>query len=214
MLNNGSRIFADAASLLVNAIYFTAKWQHEFYKTENSQGTFYSAPGTEREVEFMNDREVHRLYTEDDDLQLLSLQYLDTSFAFNIFLPKERFGLSEVRSKLDGKRIQDLFSKLKETYISITIPKMNIETDFGLKEALVAMGVSEMFSDNANLTGITKEPPLRISDAAHKAIIEVNEEGTTASASTFFKAVLMSYTTEKPVIFQADHPFLFILTKR
>ncbi|PIO71512.1 hypothetical protein TELCIR_06590 [Teladorsagia circumcincta] len=90
---------------------------------------------------------------------------------------------------------------------------MNIETDFGLKEALVAMGVSEMFSDSADLTGITKEPPLKISDAAHKAIIEVNEEGTTASAATFVKAVPMSYTPEKPVIFQADHPFLFILTK-
>ncbi|PIO67789.1 hypothetical protein TELCIR_10454 [Teladorsagia circumcincta] len=123
----------------------------------------------------MNDLEVRRFFTEDDDLQVLSLQYMDTSFALNIFLPKVRFGLNEVRSKLTGERVQNLLAKLKRTFISITIPKMKIETDFKLKDALIAMGVSAMFNDKANLSGITKEPPLKVSNAAHRAIIEVSE---------------------------------------
>ncbi|ETN80513.1 hypothetical protein NECAME_17997, partial [Necator americanus] len=56
--------------------------------------------------------------------------------------------------------------------VSITIPKIKIETDFKLKEALVAMGATEMFTANADLSGIVKAPPLYVSKAAHKAIIE------------------------------------------
>ncbi|KAK6010307.1 hypothetical protein OSTOST_24667 [Ostertagia ostertagi] len=90
---------------------------------------------------------------------------------------------------------------------------MKIETDFKLKDALIAMGVSKMFSDEANLAGITKEPPLKVSNAAHRAIIEVDEEGTTAAAATLFKVIPLSAVMDEPVKFRADHPFLFILTK-
>ncbi|XGW30214.1 hypothetical protein V3C99_009309 [Haemonchus contortus] len=203
----------DAYSLVVNAIYFSAEWKFKFYRSANSNGTFYSSAGKEREVEYMNDFEEHRLYAENNELQVLSLQYLDTSYALNIFLPKSRFGLNEVRSRLTGGKIQSLFSKLKETYISITIPKMKIETDFKLKEALIGMGVTEMFSNTANLTGISKYPPLKVSRAAHRAIIEVDEDGTTAAAATFFKIVSESAIMEEPVKFKADHPFLLLLTK-
>ncbi|KAK6045735.1 hypothetical protein COOONC_16760 [Cooperia oncophora] len=142
------------------------------------------------------------LYAEDDELQLLSLQYADRSFAFNIFLPKTRFGLDEVRSKLTGEKIQQLLSKLETTFVSITIPKMKIETDFKLKEALMAMGVTNIFSDKADLTGIAEKPPLKVSRAAHRAIIEVDEEGTTAAAVTLFeentKETLFQKTAELP----------------
>ncbi|VDO04461.1 unnamed protein product [Haemonchus placei] len=211
MLNEGS--VEGAYSLIVNAIYFTAEWKFKFDKSSNSKGTFYSSAMKEREVEFMNEYDEHRLYAEDNDLQVLSLQYLDTSYALNIFLPKSRFGLNEIRSKLTGERIQGLLSKLRQTYISIAIPKVKIETDFKLKEALIGMGVTDMFSDTANLTGISKEPALKVSDAAHKAIIEVDEDGTTAAAASLFKVVPESALEEVPVKFEANHPFLFILTK-
>ncbi|KAK5971302.1 Serine proteinase inhibitor [Trichostrongylus colubriformis] len=211
MVNEG--MVKDAYSLIIDAIYFTAEWEEKFYKSSNSNETFYSTAENGRKIEFMNDFEENRLYAEDDDFQVLSLRYLDTSFAFNIFLPKTRFGLDALRSKLDGEKIQRLLSSLKQTYISISIPKMKIETDFKLKDALMAMGVSEMFTDKASLSGIAKEPPLKISDAAHRAIIEVDEEGTTAAAATLFKVVPLSAVMEEPVKFRADHPFLFILTK-
>ncbi|KHJ80334.1 serine proteinase inhibitor [Oesophagostomum dentatum] len=153
------------------------------------------------------------MYAEDRDMQVLSLRYKDTSYAFNILLPKVRYGLDALRKKLTGATIQKVLSQLKSTYMTISLPKMKIETDFKLKEALMAMGVTEMFSDNADLSGITKFPPLKVSDAAHKAIIEVDEEGTTAAAATAFKIVPFSAMLGEPITFTADHPFIFILTK-
>lgn len=50
---------------------------------------------------------------------------------------------------------------------------MKLNTEFKLKEALIAMGVTRMFSDNAELAGIS-DSHLVISDAVHKAVFEVS----------------------------------------
>ncbi|EPB70153.1 serine proteinase inhibitor [Ancylostoma ceylanicum] len=133
-----------AFSLIINAVYFTAKWEFEFSKDSTSKKKFYSTSTSNKEI---------------------------------------------------------------------SVPKMKIDTDFKLKEALISMGVTEMFSDKADLTGISKAGPLKVSDAAHRAIIEVDEEGTTAAAVSSFRVMLMSAIVGEPENFVADHPFIFILTK-
>ncbi|WKY13026.1 hypothetical protein Q1695_004108 [Nippostrongylus brasiliensis] len=90
---------------------------------------------------------------------------------------------------------------------------MKIETDFPLKDALVSIGITDVFDTNADLSGIASKPPLRISDASHRAVIEVDEEGTTAAAATLFKIVPESARLDEPKQFIADHPFFFVLTK-
>ncbi|KHJ95378.1 hypothetical protein OESDEN_04676 [Oesophagostomum dentatum] len=125
------------------------------------------------QIEFLNEFGKNRLYAEDRDMQVLSRRYKDTSYAFNIFLPKVRYGLDALRKKLTGATIQKLLSQLRSTYMTISLPKMKIMTDFQLKKALIAMGVTEMFSDKADLSGIANSPPLKVSDAVHKAIIQV-----------------------------------------
>lgn len=47
------------------------------------------------------------------------------------------------------------------------------------------MGMGEMFKSTPDLSGLFKTPKdLRVSKAVHKAVIEVNEEGSEASAAT------------------------------
>ncbi|XGW30198.1 hypothetical protein V3C99_009306 [Haemonchus contortus] len=203
-------------SLVVNANYFTAKWKFKFDKNSNSKGTFYTSEGKEREVEYMNGSNQESLHAEDDDVQVLSLPYLDTSYALNIFLPKSRksrFGLHEVRARLTGERIQSLLSNLEKTKISITIPKMKIEAGLNLEKALKDMGVTKSFSTKADFTGILGRQ-LCVGGAAHRATIEVDEHGTTAAAGTVFtRFESMSAIVGERVKFEANHPFLFILTK-
>ncbi|PIO71517.1 serine proteinase inhibitor [Teladorsagia circumcincta] len=179
-----------AYSLIVNAIYFTAKWDYTFSKGENSKEMFYSADGNKREIR--SQRIALKDYRREDSKSALKAE--------------ENLLIGTARSSKASKSLKGFYE--------ITIPKMKIETDFKLKDALIAMGLSDRFSDQANLTGITREPPLRISDAAHRAIIEVDEEGTTAAAATVFKIVAASAILAEPLKFRADHPFLFVLTKR
>ncbi|XGW30194.1 hypothetical protein V3C99_009305 [Haemonchus contortus] len=200
-------------SLVVNTNHFTGEWKFKFDKSSNSKGTFYSSEGKEREVEYMNGSNQEILHAEDDDVQVLSLPYLDTSYALNIFLPKNRSGLHEIRARLTGERVQSLLSKLKKTIISITIPKMKIEAGLNLEKALKDMSVSKSFSTKADFTGIINRR-LLVAGAAHKAIIKVDEDGTTAAGATVFsKFESMSAIVGERVKFEANHPFLFILTK-
>ncbi|XGW30192.1 hypothetical protein V3C99_009305 [Haemonchus contortus] len=198
----------------VNANYFTAKWKFKFDKSSNSKGTFYSSEGKKREVIYMSVRNQEKLHAEDDDVQVLSLRYLDTSYALNIFLPKNRTGLRDFRARLTGERVQSLLSKLEKTNITIPIPKMKIEVDFNLEEVMKRMGVIEAFSNNADLSDITRKLRLKVSAPAHRAIIEIDEDGTTAAAATYSRGL-----KSRSVIvggrrkFDANHPFLFILTK-
>lgn len=47
------------------------------------------------------------------------------------------------------------------------------------------MGMTEMFTDNAKLSGVLESGvKLKVSKAVHKAFIEVTEKGTEAGAST------------------------------
>ncbi|WKY13016.1 hypothetical protein Q1695_004104 [Nippostrongylus brasiliensis] len=202
----------DAHFLLVNAIHFTAEWLSKFNTKSSVEMTFYSSENNKRQVTFMRAARVSRLYADDDDVQVLSLPYKDTSYSFNIFLPKTRFGLDALREKLTGERLQGLLANLHEARVSVAIPKMKIETDFALKEALKSMGIEDIFTDTANFSGMIEgDPATHVSNALHKAVIEVDESGTSAAAATSVRAGYKSLI--KAVSFVADHPFMFILTK-
>ncbi|EYC43886.1 hypothetical protein Y032_0477g2161 [Ancylostoma ceylanicum] len=204
----------DALSLLVSAASFASKWEYSFVKTLNTRGIFYSRVSSERKVEYMNVVKENRYYTETENMQVLSLRYSDTSYALNIFLPREKFALETLRASLTGSVIQTTLSQLKSTYMTISIPKMRIKTELKLKTVLRALGVSELFSDHCDLSGITKTSAFKISHAAHKAIIEIGEGGTTEKDyGNYYKPVIETEPTYAPTTFIADHPFLFVLTK-
>ncbi|CAJ0599071.1 unnamed protein product [Cylicocyclus nassatus] len=205
-----------ADALIVNAIYFKADWHYTFNKNFTREALFYHSADDKGKVNYMNEYRKNRMYAENEVVQVLSLPYKDTSYSFNIFLPKKRFGIDELRTKLDGATIQNLLSRLKSTHLDqISIPKMKLEKDYDLKKALLAMGVSDLFDRNlADLSGIS-ENHLYASDAKHRAFIEVDEKGTTAAAATRI-GIKVCRKRGPPRIqrnFIADHPFIFILTK-
>ncbi|KAM3388325.1 hypothetical protein ACQJBY_010853 [Aegilops geniculata] len=60
--------------------------------------------------------------------------------------------------------------------------------------------------------------PLVLSDVIHKAVIEVNEEGTVAAAVSMMYADIGCYVTPRPpppppVDFVADHPFVYFIVE-
>jgi serpin B len=66
----------------------------------------------------------------------------------------------------------------------------------------------------ANFLGMDETGNLFISKVIHKAFVDVNEEGTEATAATAALMVLRSkrVSIARPVVvFYADHPFLFVI---
>ena len=71
------------------------------------------------------------------------------------------------------------------------------------------MGIKDAFGNGADFTNMTGGKHLKIDSVIHKAVIEVDEEGTEAAAAT---AVMMTRMAFRPTpLMQFDHPFQFMI---
>nr|CAD7423975.1 unnamed protein product [Timema monikensis] len=78
---------------------------------------------------------------------------------------------------------------------------------------LEQMGVGDLFTETADLSGFTGQRGLLFDDAVHKARIDVDEKGTEAAAATamlFFR----SSRPLNPLRFVCNHPFIYLLFDR
>jgi serpin B len=73
-----------------------------------------------------------------------------------------------------------------------------------LNNTLKAMGMEIAFSSGADFSGMG--PSLLISEVRHKAVVEVNEEGTEAAAVT-----IVAMKTSASLPFLVNRPFFFAI---
>ena len=93
--------------------------------------------------------------------------------------------------------------------VKLSLPKFKIESELSLKEAIMRMGYSEMFSDKADFSRMTSSKRIKIDNILHKTLIEIDEEKTKAAALT--EVYLLLIGEPRKVEFNANHPFLFFI---
>jgi len=70
----------------------------------------------------------------------------------------------------------------------------------------------DAFTEDADFSGMEPKKELNITDALHKAFIDVDEVGTEAAAATAISIGVTSIRPPKIVPeFRADHPFFYII---
>ncbi|KAK1897437.1 Antithrombin-III [Dissostichus eleginoides] len=124
--------------------------------------------------------------------------------------------LSQVEEGLDLKKLTHWMDRMEEKTVTVHIPRFRLEDSFSLKDKLQAMGLTDLFSsEKASLPGMLEEgvEGLHISDAFHKAFLEVNEEGSEAAAATGVVAVGRSINFDREV-FQVNRPFLLLIREK
>lgn len=94
-----------------------------------------------------------------------------------IILPNDVDGLSELESKLNTKILKSLVLHMKYTNIEVSMPKFKIETDLDLPDVLTGMGVSALFDESADLSGLSENKDLSISGMLHKTCFIVDRGG-------------------------------------
>lgn len=202
-----------ARLVLTNAIYFKGDWEHEFSKDATKDAPFHLSKQNDVQAPLMHQRR-HFDYAETDELQIITLPYAGYNLSLLVVLPKEVGGLSEIESELTAENLGQWTSELRERDVQLWLPKFKSTSQFMLAEVLRSLGLTLVFSDDADLSGIASGEELKISAVIHKAYVDVNEEGTEAAAAT---AVAIAPTAapirepEKPVVFRADHPFIYLI---
>jgi serpin B len=156
-------------------------------------------------------------YYESDSFQALEIPYRGQVYSMPIVLPRTKDGLVALERKMaEGKTFDDIATALvHEESVLVSLPRFKLKMHFMLRPVLCAMHAELAFSAAADFSNIGDEP-VTISEVVHNAFVEVNEEGTEASAAT---AVLMlrgisARPSLKLKVFKADHPFLFFIRDR
>ncbi|XP_022073763.1 antithrombin-III [Acanthochromis polyacanthus] len=200
--------------VLVNTIYFKGQWKNKFDKDNVFTSDFHVSESRSCSVNMMYQEAKFRYkYFPDDEVQLLEMPYRGDDITMVIILPKKDTPLSKVEESLDLKKLSGWLDQMEETTVTIQIPRFKVGDSFSLKEKLQAMGLTDLFSpERASLPGMLADDSdaLYISDAYHKAFLEVNEEGSEAAAATAVVAVGRSINPFREV-FLADRPFLLLI---
>ena len=103
---------------------------------------------------------------------------------------------------------------MKETNISIHIPKFKYEYKTLLNEHLTNMGLGIAFGA-ADFSGMIKEEiDLNISRVIHQTYIDVNEKGTEAAAVTVVEIKENSAGPGEGAKFIVDRPFLYLIKEK
>ena len=190
---------------LINAIYFQGGWQTPFERERTQEQPFTLASGETVTVPMMR-RDGFFLYSQGENFQLAALPYGDGRLQMNILLPSEEVALAEVLAGLDAETWRAWTAEMEEERLTVGLPRFAIEYKTELSEVLQALGMTRAFGADADFSTMVEGGEIFISAVLHKAVVEVNEEGTVAAAVS---AVVMD--TSEPPSFMVDRPFFFTI---
>lgn len=198
-------INTDTVMVLVNTIYFKARWKSVF-EVRNTRTEKFSDGS---DVQMMTDTDNHSYY-EDSKVQLIELLYKGSEYCMGIILPRPSADLKDCVGYLnkDVKRTRES--------VKVQIPKFTQRKKIDLIPHMQKLGVTDLFGQESRLDKMIE--PLgddfaRVSTMIHEAVVIVDEEGTEASAATIATVMLESaaYRPKKPILFRADHPFIYYI---
>ncbi|CAC5395118.1 Serpin B6,Leukocyte elastase inhibitor [Mytilus coruscus] len=203
----------DTMMVLTNAIYFKGDWELKFDEGNTSRQPFHVSDENVIEVDMMfGKKKVMSGEFDELDCKCLQLPYKGNTLSMLIILPNKKMGLTVLESNLTVSTLQKAIDSTYKQETNISIPKFKIEATFDLTKVLPELGITKIFDTKADFGGIYQDggKDVYVSDAIHKAFVEVNEEGTEAAAATALVMTRMMMPLP-PFEFKADHPFLFLI---
>jgi len=200
--------FSGTKLVVTNAIYFKGDWEHKFMESRTHKREFNSF-GNMISTDFMLQKEKFN-YAKVEDAAVVELPYKGKELSLMVILPDA--DLKSVLSKVVTEDIAAWKEQMTVKKVNVIMPKFKMETSLQLTRDLNEMGMPTAFSAKANFSGMSDNSGIFISDVAHKAVIEVNETGSEAAASTMVgMTTSMPPNQEVPVDFIADHPFIYLI---
>ena len=206
------QIDPDDVMFLINAVYFKGQWENKFEKGLTKNEPFYPLSGPQKEVPMMSQSGNYQYYR-GDRFQAVRLFYGAKSASLDLFLPDKDSSIDDLLKGLSFEQCGQWTGSFLQAPGDIKIPRFKMDYESSLNDPLKAMGMGVAFvGGKAGFSGMRDQNDLYISEVKHKAVVEVNEEGTEAAAATSVGMRLSSAPLR--FTFVADHPFLMMIRDR
>jgi serpin B len=203
----------DPSSILalVNATYFNGLWEDSFNSEHTVDWDFTTGPGGVTEVRLMLTSGWFS-YLQEPDLQAVRLPYQQARFSLLVVLPRESLSPAAFNDIASPTSLARILAGLKTRRGSLGLPKVGLTYSANLAPELLEMGLGRAFAEDADFSDLFEGGvPAFISAVYHKTRLEIDEQGTTAAASTFIGMMLGTspkITPDTPFEMYVDRPFL------
>lgn len=178
-----SSLAPDDVLLLANAVHFRGKWSQPFDPAHTAPLPFDLHDGTTIEVETMQAFDLSVPYREDERFQAVSLPYGSGEFELVLVLP--RLGIAPAAA-LHALRSDPAWLSgegFRDEHGALALPRVTLREDASVLPVLSGLGLQSVLEDSDSFGGVAYPPPT-LSRVVHRAMLELDEEGTEAAAAT------------------------------
>jgi serine protease inhibitor len=199
----------DDVMFLINAVYFKGQWENKFKKALTKNEPFYPLSGPQKEVPMMSQSGDYQYYR-GDRFQAVRLFYGAKGASLDLFLPDKGSSIDDLLKNLSLEQCGQWTKSFRQVPGDIKIPRFKMDYESSLNDPLKAMGMGVAFVEGkADFSGMREQNDLYVSKVIHKAVVEINEEGTEAAAAT--SVGIRQLSAIQGFTFIADHPFLMMI---
>lgn len=190
---------------LTNSLYFESGWSGEPWNVSDTEESF----GEKEKTKYMTctgDR-----YYENDKATAFGRDYAN-GVSFIGILPNDEGDFNLEDLDIGGL----LKSNPEYDEVDCKMPKLNFETSTVLNDMLSSLGLDNLFSSNADFSGIADQN-VNVDTILQKTKLELDENGTKAAAVTAVTMECMSAPAEnEPIIktVELTRPFAFLIYDR
>ena len=202
----------NAAAYLCNAVNFDAKWE-EKYEEDPVQRYFTQADGQMPDVQMMLSEE--STYLKGAHAEGFLKPYKDGTFAFVGILPEEKMTPAEYLAQITADDLYQMLQHTENAYVEAGLPEFTSDWGAEMKPILEAMGIRDAFTMGvADLSNMNEaDNPLYISKVLHKTHIEVDVNGTKATAVTLEEQCVSCAPPQPDHSVILDRPFVYMIVE-
>ena len=202
---------------LVNATYFNGLWEDSFNPEHTIDWEFTTGLGGLTKIRLMA-RSGSFSYLQDRDLQAVLVPYKQGRFSLLVVLPRKPLSPAAFHDIAAPSSLARILGELRTKRGSLGLPIVGIAYSANLVPELLEMGLGPAFAEDADFSDVFEgDVPAFISTVSHKTRLEIDEQGTTAAASTFIGMSLsasFTITPDTPFEMFVDRPFLVAVIER
>jgi serpin B len=194
--------------VLTNTVYFKGDWKHTFNVEATSEANFTLLDGTTTNVDMMAQREQF-LFLKDENISAVELPYVTEENSMLIIMPKRENWAKYINS-FDVEKYTNIQESMELELVDVKLPKFSFTSPaYKLVDNFKILGMQQAFTSNANFSNMTSEN-LTISNIVHKTYLDVNEQGTEATAATAIVIDVSALPVEVREI-NINRPFICII---
>ena len=193
---------------MMNAAHCNLNWEKSYSANDIVPGKFININRTVSNVEMM--KSVESLYIEDNDVTGFIKNFAGNRYQFVAILPDSTTNVFLYLRGLSADKLDRLLSSAKQENVNVTMPKFTGLKIQNMRVPYAKMGLSELFADMANYTGILKsEANLALGLVLQKSKVEIGKTGAQGAGISTISSTTTIKEASRDVIL--NRPFIYLI---